>query len=268
MDQMTSRRNALPAVDEPRLTARSVLASILLGVRPAELPTAALVRSATLLGVAPGTARVAISRMLAAGELEATDGGYRLAGHLRQRSTRQDLSVAGVDGAWDGTWAMASVPGEARAAGERAELRRAMAALRYAELRDGTWLRPANLPGGVLVEAEAIAARAVRVDGPLQGVEGPALAARLWDLGGWARTARQLIERLDPLQARLDAGDATALADGFVAAAAVLRHLQADPLLPSALVPPRWPGEELRAAQHRFDAAFKAVVRAEHRGDR
>ena len=135
-------------------------------------------------------------------------------------------------------------------------------------LRDGTWLRPANLPGGVLVEAEAIAARAVRVDGPLQGVEGPALAARLWDLGGWARTARQLIERLDPLQARLDAGDATALADGFVAAAAVLRHLQADPLLPSALVPPRWPGEELRAAQHRFDAAFKAVVRAEHRGDR
>lgn len=267
---MTSRRNSSASgtgIDggEPRLTARSILASILLGVRPPELPTAALVRSASLLGVAPGTARVAISRMAAAGELEAIDGGYRLAGHLRQRSARQDLSTAGTDGSWDGTWTMVSVPGEARPADERAELRRALAALRFGELREGTWLRPANLPSGVLPEAEALAtAQTVQVTGPLAAGNGPAVAAQLWDLTGWEQRAEQLLGRLDPLQLRLDAGDAAALPDGFVAAAAVLRHLQADPLLPGPLLPPSWPGAALRAAQRRFDAAFKQVLRAEH----
>ncbi len=45
-------------------------------------------------------------------------------------------------------------------------------------------------------------------------------------------------------------------------AAAALRHLQADPLLPAALIPADWPGSSLRQASDRFDRSFKAVLRA------
>jgi phenylacetic acid degradation operon negative regulatory protein len=263
---MASRRNTpkrSAPVDRPRLTARSVIASTLLGVRPPELTTRALVGSAELLGVSPGTARVAISRMFNAGELEPTADGYRLAGHLLSRQARQDLSRSGAPGRWDGTWRTALVPAEARSAADRTELRRAMTALRFGELRDGAWLRPANLPAGTLPHAEEVATRQTltvvgRVEEPLE------LAARLWDLPAWAAEAERLRTELAPLQVRLDRGDSDALAEGFVVAAATLRHLQADPLLPAELLPAAWPGGDLRADQARFDAAFKAVLRDWH----
>lgn len=246
-----------------RLTARSVIASTLLGLRPPQLPTAALVAGAELLGVSAGTARVAISRMVASGELEPTGDGYRLAGHLLERQARQDVSVAGAASRWNGTWTTALVPAEARSAADRAELRRAMAALRYGELRDGVWLRPANLPAGALRWAEQVAqAQTIAVVGTVDQPQ--QLAARLWDLEAWATEARLVLRDLAALQARLDRHDSAALADSFVAAARALRHLQADPLLPAALLPATWPGGDLRAAQRRFDAAFKAGLRAWH----
>ncbi|MCU1371928.1 MAG: transcriptional regulator, PaaX family [Ilumatobacteraceae bacterium] len=264
---MASTRNTETGArtpDRPRLTARSVIASTLLGVRPPQLPTASLVASAELLGVTAGTARVAMSRMVAAGELEPTGDGYRLAGHLLDRQARQAQSRTGTPEAWDGTWRTVLVPAEARPAADRAALRRAMAALRYAELRDGVWLRPANLPTGALPGAEAVAAdRAVGLTGPLDPQTDPVVLARsLWDLDGWADAAEALAIELEPLQTRLDDGDATALADGFVVSAAVLRHLQADPLLPRPLLPPEWPGGVLRGREERFDQSFKTVLRA------
>jgi phenylacetic acid degradation operon negative regulatory protein len=43
--------------------------------------------------------------------------------------------------------------------------------------------------------------------------------------------------------------------------AAVLRHFQADPLLPEELLPREWPGTALRAEYDRFDDAYRAVLR-------
>ena len=143
----------------PRLTARSVVASTLLGVHPPELPTRSLVATAELLGVSAGSARTAISRMVAAGELDPVDDGYRLASPtLLARQTRQDLSRTVLDQPWDGTWRTLVVAADARPAAERIELRAALGALRFAELREGVWLRPDNLPAGVLPDAEATAA--------------------------------------------------------------------------------------------------------------
>jgi phenylacetic acid degradation operon negative regulatory protein len=79
------------------------------------------------------------------------------------------------------------------------------------------------------------------------------LAAELWDLEGWAAGAEEL-------RRRLAAADPAELADGFVLSADVLRHLQADPLLPAELLPPDWPGAALRAEYDRFDAAYRAVL--------
>ena len=79
---------------------------------------------------------------------------------------------------------------------------------------------------------------------------------------GWAATARRLRAEVAPLSERLVDHDAEALGPSFPLAAEVLRHLQADPLLPAELLPPDWPGAELRGAQHAFDAAFKATLTA------
>jgi phenylacetic acid degradation operon negative regulatory protein len=41
----------------------------------------------------------------------------------------------------------------------------------------------------------------------------------------------------------------------------VLRHLQADPLLPEMLLPPGWPGVRLRTVYDTWDARYRATLR-------
>ena len=53
------------------LTARSVLASVLLGTDPPWLPTPLLVRTTALFGISEGSTRTALSRLVAAGDAEA-----------------------------------------------------------------------------------------------------------------------------------------------------------------------------------------------------
>lgn len=249
------------STERRRLTARSVVASTLLGVHPPQLPTRSLVGTAELLGVSPGSARTAISRMVAAGELEPVPEGYRLSSPtLLARQTRQDLSRTGVAAAWDGTWRVAAVDAEARSASERAGLRSALGSLRFAELREGVWLRPDNLPHGVLVDAEAVAAEQCRFFAARPDDDPAELAASLWPLGDWTDVARSLLAELRALGARLADGDTDALAPGFLASAHALRHFQADPLLPAELLPADWPGEDLRAEYPTFDSRYKDVL--------
>jgi phenylacetic acid degradation operon negative regulatory protein len=237
-----------------------VLASTLLGTRPPRLPVSRLVRAGALFGIAEGTVRTALSRMAAAGELEADDGWYGLSGRLLDRAKRQDDSRAATTLAWNGDWWLAVGPGGRRTPAQRAELRSAAAALRYGELRDGVWARPANLHPDRLAQARALLERECeRFDGrPLDALD----PARLWDIGGWARRAEALEGRLDELIGRLDDGDTDALAPGFVLSAAVLRHFQADPLLPPELLPSDWPGNRLRERYDRYDAAYRSLLRA------
>jgi phenylacetic acid degradation operon negative regulatory protein len=243
-------------VEERPLTARNVVASTLLGARPPELPARVLVRSGELFGIAEGTTRVALSRMVATGELEAERGRYRLTGRLLGRQARQDESRRATIRPWDGNWRLAVVAADRRPAGERAELRSAMAALRFAERREGVWLRPDNLDPARLPDATDVARRQCAWFDATPDGDPAGLAAALWDLDGWAAGARALVERMADGLAPLDAGDRDVLAGAFVLSAAVLRHLQGDPLLPPALLPGGWPGGELRAAYDRYDAAF------------
>jgi phenylacetic acid degradation operon negative regulatory protein len=92
---------------------------------------------------------------------------------------------------------------------------------------------------------------------PAQPDDAPQLAARLWDLLAWARHAHALLRGLGAL-----APDGPeALAPGFTLSAAVLRHLQADPLLPAELLPADWPGSRLRAEYDGWDARYRATLR-------
>ena len=216
--------------------------------------------SAALFGIADGTVRVAVSRMVQAGELEPDGDGYRLSGALLARQVRQDRSRAGLTRRWRGTWRTAVVVADARSSSQRADLRAAMASLRLGELREGVWLRPDNIPTDVADAAHDVVDEQCRW--LTSRVDDPAgLAADLWDLDSWAGRATSLSAALDDLLPRLEAGDTTALAEGFVLAADVLRHFQSDPLLPDELLPSPWPGSELRRRYDRYAAAFTATIR-------
>jgi phenylacetic acid degradation operon negative regulatory protein len=233
-------------------SARSVLASALLGADPPALPVAHLVRLAGLFGINGNRARVALSRMVAAGEAT-TDGSgrYELAGHLLDRRARQTASRTGRTGPWTGSWHLVVVTTAGSGADVRTRRRKDLAFARLGELREGVWTRPDNLPlalpDALSADIEVLSARPS---------DGAGLAARLWPLERWATGAEELLARLDSLVPR-GPGD---LAPGFALSASVLRHLQADPLLPPDLLPPRWPGDRLRRRYDRWDARYRSVL--------
>ncbi len=79
------------------------------------------------------------------------------------------------------------------------------------------------------------------------------LARRLWDLQGWALTARELLD---------DMARASDTAGRFVVAAGMVRHLLSDPVLPDELLPAAWPGNDLRDSYFRF--ADELAKRRDH----
>ncbi len=244
----------MPSVRPSPLTARSVLASALLGMDPPELPVAELVRLTGLFGISENRARVALSRMVAAGEVTTEGSGrYRLAGHLAARQSRQSASRSGATAPYEGWWWLAVVTTSGSTAEVRGARRRALAYARLAELREGVWLRPGNvaveLPDSLDVDVEVMTARPG---------DPRTLAGRLWDLGAWSDQAGQLLRGLGAL-----APDGPeALAPGFELSATVLRHLQADPLLPVELLPEDWLGTRLRTTYDDWDARYRATLDA------
>jgi phenylacetic acid degradation operon negative regulatory protein len=225
------------------LTARSVILSVLLGTHPPLLPVRSLVQTGDIFGIKEGTTRVALSRLLADGDVLAEGGRYRLSDRLIARQHRQDEGRNPATRPWRGGWELALVDPAVTEPAQRAGLGAELAALRLAEGRTGVWLRPANLrrdwPTALAAPAWCFEARPLRTGGDDRD-----LAARLWDLAGWA----------DRAEALLCAWAGAELAPRrFVLAAAMVRHLQADPLLPRSLLPAGWPGNRLRAAYAAYE---------------
>lgn len=239
-------------VDEVPLTARSVIATTLLGAaRPSRLPVGQLVHAGSLFGIGESAIRTALSRMVAAGELAVEGGTYRLAGRLRDREQRVDESYAAPRRPWDGTWELAVVRAERRPPADRQELRWATSALRMASLREGVWARPDNLDHARLPHQQATVDRqCVRFFGATTPTD---LAADSFGLDAWSTTATRLREALE-------AGFDDDLVSGFRLSIAVVRHLQADPLLPDELLPRDWPGPTLRRSYEHHDGLFKQAL--------
>ena len=69
------------------------------------------------------------------------------------------------------------------------------------------------------------------------------LALRLWDIRDWSKAAHRLLRQMNA---------ANDIPSQFVVAAAIVRHLLTDPVLPAELLPADWPAESLRAAYYEF----------------
>ncbi|ORB66760.1 PaaX family transcriptional regulator C-terminal domain-containing protein [Mycolicibacterium tusciae] len=223
-----------------RMTARSVVLSVLLGAHPAWATASELIRLTADFDIKEPTVRVALTRMVSAGDLVRSEDGYRLSDRLLVRQRRQDDAINPALRTWDGTWTTLVITRVGTDARTRAVLRNTLQNNRFGELREGVWLRPDNLdtvlPAEVLQKGRELRCRD---DDPVE------LAARLWDLPGWARIGHELL------------GEMNAAADvpgRFVVAAAMVRHLLTDPVLPPELLPDGWPGAALRDAYHEFAA--------------
>ena len=235
-------------VDLRPLSARSVVLSLLLGTHPPELAVRDLLRAVEPLGVAGSALRAALSRMVAAGDLRTTDAVYRLSDRLLDRQRRQDAAVHPETRPWNGDWEMTVVTATGRGPAERADLRGKLTALRLAELREGVWLRPANLLRPRPDELGTVARHfTTRPEEPARQ-----LATVLWPLDAWAKTAAALLAHIT--------ATADHPADRFTVLAAAVRHLLADPVLPPELLPPDWPGPALRTAYTRHRRELIAAV--------
>ena len=235
----------LPAIRP--LTARSVVLSTLLGYHPPELPVSALVRVGGLFDIAERSIRVALSRMVAEGDLVAENGTYRLTERLVSRQARQEKSASPHSKPWTGDWTMAVVTSSARPQAERVALRKHMVDLRHAELREGVWIRPDNLmrpvDDRVIDQCTSFTC---------QHPDRQRLVQQLWNLRDWADTARELDAALD---------ETTDLKSEFLWIAQAVHHLRIDPFLPSELLPADWPGQRLRERYTRFRDDFAQRLR-------
>jgi phenylacetic acid degradation operon negative regulatory protein len=222
----------------PNMTARSVVLSVLLGAHPAWASASELIRLTADFGIKETTLRVALTRMVSAGDLIRSADGYRLSDRLLARQRRQDDAMRPRVRAWHGHWIVLIVTSVGTDARTRAALRTTMHHKRFGELREGVWMRPDNLD----LELDPEVAGRVRVlkardDTPAE------LAGQLWDLPQWAFKGHRLLDEM---------AGATDIPARFVVAAAMVRHLLTDPMLPPELLPADWPGTALRAGYHYF----------------
>ena len=244
------------------LTARSVLASVLLGTDPPWLPTPLLVRTTALFGITEGSTRTALSRMVAAGEAVASDGGYRLVGPPGRPPATPVGQPPGrrpgpgtAPGSWPPSTATRAAPAADRAdaprRARRAPAGRAPRGRRGAGPTTSTrTARPTRPRGG-----RRWCVRWTRRP-PRSGAR-----RRLGAVGTSRRGRRRARTLRDEIAGLLRAARARRRrrpgATASSLSAAVLRHLQADPLLPDALLPSGWPGAALRAEYDRYDTAYR-----------
>lgn len=227
-----------------RMTARSVVLSVLLGAHPAWASAAELVQLTADFDIREPTLRVALTRMVSAGDLVRSEDGYRLSDRLLARQRRQDDAIDPKLRAYDGSWLTLVITSVGTDARTRASLRNTLQQCRFAELREGVWMRPDNLDQVLPAEiTDRVRVLQTRDDEPAE------LAATLWDLPDWTGTAGRLLDEMS---------SATDVPGRFQAAAGIVRHLLTDPVLPGELLPADWPGTALRKAYKDFAAELVA----------
>jgi len=245
------------------LSARSVLASALLGSDQGRLTVAELVAVASQFGISAGATRTCLWRMVSNGELTGDEGSYALAGRLLERRERVDEASRIDDAArgWDGTWELAVVSLERRSASDRVELRKAAVALHLAELREGVWIRPDNLdPQRFPTFREVLDQQCIHFHGAATDITADKVGS-LFSLGEWADDAGVLIDAMDAALNGSKRDESTeSFTYEFALSIAVVRHLQLDPLLPVEFTGDHWPGNALRGTYRRFDHAFKQRI--------
>ena len=253
---------ALPAT--PRIAL-----SLLAGVRGEALSAPALVGAAELLGVSANAMRIALSRLVASGDLTSQARGMyalspeRLAAiaHVHHYRTGFAPRVR-----WQGGYCGVLAGHLSRSQPARVRRRESALALTgFREYRPGFFVRPDNLEGGRTVLAEHLARLGLDDDAELVSLaldpEQARRLVRLYDVDADAARAVSLCAEVDALLATMDQRAPRKLAaETFWLGDEVLRFLARDPLLPEGLGHPA-PRRALADAMSRLDQSAYALWR-------
>ena len=216
-------------------------------LRRGAMPVRALVASAALFGIAEGSVRVALTRLLGAGLIERDDRGLYRLGHAAAPVQRRVAGWRDLDARllrWSGGW-IGAFAGRAATPPSRAAQRRSERALRFSGFRPlsrGLAVRPDNLTGGVTRVREELAALGLAPGSVVCEVReldpvSEARARKLWDADDLVANYRRHRQHLDASTRRLRARSAEfAMVESFRVGGAVLRLLANDPLLPEPIV--------------------------------
>jgi len=237
-------------------------------LRRGAMPVRALVASGALFGIAEGSVRVALTRLLGAGLVERDDRGLYRLGHAaapvqRRVAAWRDLEARLLP--WSGGW-IGAFAGRAATPPSRAAQRRSERALRLSGFRPlsrGLAVRPDNLTGGVTRVREELAALGLApgsVVCELRALDpvSEARARKLWDADDLVANYRRHRQHLDASTRRLRARSAEfAMVESFRVGGAVLRLLANDPLLPEPIVAAAERAALVDAMRH-YDAIGRA----------
>jgi phenylacetic acid degradation operon negative regulatory protein len=249
----------------PTPSARSFALDLLSTLRRGSMPVRALVEAAELFGIADGSARVALTRLLAEGLVERDErGAYRLgaAAEPVRRRVAAWRDLASQLRGWSGAWiAVLDASPPARLARRRSE--RALELLGFRGLGRGLRLRPDNLAGGLprlrgqLAELGLAPGAMVCELRELDALS-EARARSLWDAQALVAGYRRHVREIEASARRLRTRAAEqAMVESFRVGGAALRTLTKDPLLPEPIVPAR-ERDALIAAMRDYDALGRA----------
>jgi phenylacetic acid degradation operon negative regulatory protein len=251
-------------------------------VQPRDRPvwSGGLVRLLAEFDVSPGTARVALTRLVARDVLARTKRG-RLAhytvtrhgatilgeGDARIFSLGRSAASGGppaANGRWTVLWH--TIPESRRV--ERTRLTRRLRFLGFGSLQDGTWLTPQEREhevASLLDELELREHAAVMLGSPAASLDFRTVVGRMWDLDRLAARYRDFVDQYRPYitvpsRAGLDDRQAFGLRTGLIHTFRQFPFL--DPELPADLVPsPPHRAEAVRLFHDLYAALAPAAQR-------
>ncbi len=223
-----------------------------------------LVAAGERLGIAENSIRVALARLLAAGEVERDERGRYGLGAQAAAVRGQVTSWRTLDErllpVWDGSWIGVHRSGHApRATAKNLRRReRALRLLGFHRLEAGLEVRPNNLRGGVAEIRERLHALGLEPQAPVFALSQldaatETRARELWDTAALRSGYQRSLADLAASEKRLPRlSEHEAMVESFLLGGRVIRQLVLDPLLPEPLLP----GAEraaLLAALRRYD---------------
>lgn len=250
------------------MSPRSLILDLLSTVRRGSMPVGALVEAGALFGLASGTVRVALARLLAAGRVERdARGRYRLgqAAAPIQRAVEGWRRLEGQTLPWDGRWWAVHTPA-ASPPSPRSERRahdRALRLLGLRELSPGLCVRPANLVGGCEALRTQLTAMGLAPGALVFGLdaldpETEARARGLWDVAALRQGYRRSLEALEQSERRLAGlSESEAMRESFLVGGRMIQQLVLDPLLPEEILDPA-ERHALVQAMRRYDRRGRA----------
>jgi phenylacetic acid degradation operon negative regulatory protein len=212
------------------------------------MPVAALLEAAALFDLAPGTIRVALARLLAAGCVERDERGrYRLGAAAApvQSVVQGWRGLEGRSVAWDGSWWAVHDTGIGRRGPQARRHERALRLLGFRRLRPGLAVRPANLREGCAPLREELLALGLSPRALVCALreldpETDAKARALYDTPALRAAYRRTFAELEASSARLaQLSPADAMRESFVVGGRAIQHLAKDPVLPPEILDPR-----------------------------